>query len=403
MSKVEQENLTKSRRISAWTKFFISALGFLITVAYFPLELGFGLIRTSIPIVALAGIMVAFTHTFQKFDLIDVILLLLSCWITIVLVIIPSLSSSGVNWNLYLGEAGSLAAGGLIRKLCREFSRELIRGLGYGLFTQVFLGLYQVVMGPRRLNGLGYVYPTFIFEPGGGFSRAFGSFFNPVVYGSFIAILGIGLCSFYINEKKKFIFIAIAALAAIILSETRGALIAFLIGIILLAIKMKKITRDFPVILSIYILTIGLLFLSLFVHKSDFLERNTNRIISIKDATSDQSVLTRQEMWKEASQLIAENPITGGGTEFLLGDFEYSTPFLQAYKHPHSTYFFVALVYGVFPGLFLFLLLLLKLVTLKNEKSVIIVFIIAGATETIWSSVNMMILLILLSEITEQK
>ena len=403
MSKVQLEIQMKSRQISAWTKFFISALGFLITVAYFPLELGLGLIRTSILIVSLAGILVLLTKSFQKFDLIDLILLLLSCWITIILVIIPSLSSTDVNWNLYLGEAGSLVAGGLIRKLCREFSPELIRGLGYGLFTQVFIGLYQVLIGPRRLNGFGYVYPTFIFEPGGGFSRAFGSFFNPVVYGSFIAILGIGLCSFYINEKKKFIIIAFAALVAIILSETRGALIAFLMGIILLAIKMKKITKNFSLILPIYMLTIGLLFLSLFVHKSEFLERNTSRIISIKDATSDQSVLTRQEMWKEASLLIATKPITGGGTEFLLGDFEYSTPFLQAFKHPHSTYFFVALVYGVFPGLFLFLLLLLKLVTSRNNKSVIVVFMIAGATETIWSSVNMMILLILLSEIAEQK
>ena len=403
MGKVTQGTQIESGWASTWTKFSISVLGFLITFAYFPLEIGLGLIRTSIAIVSLAGILVLLTKSFQRMDLIDVILLLLNCWITFILVISPLLSSTAINWNLYLGEAGSLAAGGLTRKLCREFSPELIRGLGCGLFAQVFIGVYQVLIGPRRLNGLGYVYPIFIFEPGGGFSRAFGSFFNPVVYGSFIAVLGIGLCSYYISQKKIFTIFALVAFVAIVLSETRGALVAFLIGILLLMIKMKKTGNSISFIIPIYMLIIGLLMMSFFVPNSEFLERNISRISSITSATTDQSVLTRQEMWKEASELIVKNPITGGGTKFLLGEFEYSSPVLQVFKHPHSTYFFVALVYGLFPGLFLFLLLLWKLGISRDNYTVIAVFIIAGATETIWSSVNMIVLLFLLSEIAKRK
>jgi O-antigen ligase len=403
MSKVSVGIQIESSGNSPWTKLSVSVLGLLITIAYFPLELGLGLIRTSIPILLLAGILVLLTKSFQKVDSIDIILLTLSFWITLILVIFPTVSSITINWNLYLGEVGSLVAGGLTRQLCRKFSAELIRGLACGLIVQVFIGVYQVLVGPKRLNALGYVYPKFIFEPGGGFSRAFGSFFNPVVYGSFIAVLGIGLCNYYTNQQKKFVIIALLATFAIIVSETRGALIAFLIGIFLLIIKVNKTQKRFSLLISGYALIIGVIVVMLFAGSSDLVNRNVSRISSIQDAATDQSVIVRKEMWQESSSLISKSPITGGGTKFLLGDFEYSTPLLQYFKHPHSTYFFVALVYGIFPGLILFLLLLWKLAKQTSGMTVIAVFMTAGATETIWSSVNMMVLVILLSEITEKK
>ena len=218
MDKISQESEIDTIGNSHWVQFLISTLGFLITIAYFPLELGFGLVRTSIPILSLAGVLVILTKSFQKIDSIDFILILLGFWITLVLVIFPAASSTIIDWKLFFDEIGSIVASFLTRHLCRKYSSEIIRGLVLGLSIQVLIGIYQVKVGPNRLNALGYVYPRFIFEPGGGFSRAFGSFFSPVIYGSFIAVLGIGLCNYYVNNRMKFLAIGLSSFLAIILS-----------------------------------------------------------------------------------------------------------------------------------------------------------------------------------------
>jgi hypothetical protein len=217
----------------------------------------------------------------------------------------------------------------------RELAGELHRVLPF-LFPLAFLHiksqLRYTMLAFVLLIAVNHVYGLYQYTVL--HQRAYGFCHWPTFYGSFLLMCTpVAMCAASLNilrpyERRVSFVVAAAGLPMLLLSETRGAWIAFL-GVCILFFFLYEGNRKH--ILG-GIATVFLIFSLLLA----VVPGMTARLATIGDA-SFQSNSERRLMWSVAIRLFEEHPITGVGLEQYgpLYNGEYYPPEAKEYGHGH--------------------------------------------------------------------
>lgn len=116
--------------------------------------------------------------------------------------------------------------------------------MGVGLLTAL-IGLGQQVVGPARLNALGYEYDSTI-RFAGGFMRSFSTFIQPFGFGFFLMVVllvGIPVALADTTRRRNVVFLGLLPIFALALTSTivRGAWLGLLLGLVYLGAQRYRI------------------------------------------------------------------------------------------------------------------------------------------------------------------
>ena len=235
----------------------------------------------------------------------------------------------------------------------------------------------------------------------GDFGNRSGGFTNYMRYGyasAFIFIFSVGM---WVNREKlkgllnpKFFYpAAILSLMAIFTSQTRGALLAILVGLPWLLLKYKpRIAKG--------IIALGVVFVMLVGYISFFSDSRV-RFLDIKDGSNKK----RMSQFYSAVKSVQEKPVFGLGSD----QFSYNVPRLKekydiwskGYSgHSHNIFLEHAANFGI-PGLILilgfFIAWFFEMVKLGGNfgwviSSYIVAFLVSGQVELLFDNTNSHIL-----------
>ena len=159
--------------------------------------------------------------------------------------------------------------------------------------------------------------------------RIVSTFFNPNPFGTYLVMLFLFSLGFYLkNEKRKFAFSSVVFFIALLLSGSRGALIALVVSLPFIFLDSKgsakrDILRTLFIVIAGFILTRGLVYITPIVQNN--LNINIDFLSNLirKDSLTGTSFTGRIEFWKAGLRAFIEKPRTGFG----LGTF-FSAYFL---------------------------------------------------------------------------
>ena len=147
-------------------------------------------------------------------------------------------------------------------------------------------------------------------------------------------------------------FLALATIPAIFFTYSRGALLGLGVVAIIAFFRLRRRWILIPV------LTLALL-TGLFLAPQSW----QDRMSSLTSGNLDSSAMSRINAWTFSWRLASDFPITGGGFETFTPElFQRYAPTTSDVHGPHSIYFGVLGEHG-FPGLLLYLLLVLSCLT----------------------------------------
>lgn len=149
--------------------------------------------------------------------------------------------------------------------------------------------------------------------------RIVSTFFNPNPFGTYLVMLFLFTLGYYLkNTDKRFAFSSIVFLIALLLSGSRGALIALFVALPFIFLDSKKsvkadITRSLFILITGFILTRGLVYITPIVQ--DNLNINIDFLDNLirKDSLAGTSFIGRIEFWKAGLRAFTERPILGFG------------------------------------------------------------------------------------------
>jgi O-antigen ligase len=186
-----------------------------------------------------------------------------------------------------------------------------------GALTAALLGAYQVAGS--------HLFPSFTADPGtfknhltflAPIKRGHGTV-HPVTYGEMMCFASLGGLAWWAapgrNGRAKPALFASAAFAALLLSQTRGAWLAFGAGAVVIA-ALSKVGRKASVFALAAVAVIGLV--SKFLHLG-----LADRALSIFDSHNESNAI-RFELWKLALRMFKDHPLTGVG----VGNFRTMFP-----------------------------------------------------------------------------
>ena len=240
----------------------------------------------------------------------------------------------------------------------------------------------------------------------GEFKKRSDGFTNYMRYGyasAFVVILSVGI---WINKErfkdilnlKIFYSAAILSFFAIFASQTRGALLAVLVGVPWLLLRYK------PRIAKV-IIGIGVGFVTLVLYIS-FFSSSGNRFLDIKDGSNKK----RMSQFYSAIKSTEEKPIFGVGSD----QFSYNVPAIkkkydiwsQNYSgHSHNIFLEHAANFGI-PGLILiisfFITWFVEMIKFGGNfgwviSSYIVAYLVAGQVELLFDNTNSHILFFIYS------
>lgn len=219
-----------------------------------------------------------------------------------------------------------------------------------GLVTSVF-GIVQQVMGPDRLNALGYQYNSTI-RFSGGFMRSFSTFIQPFGFGFFVMtvlLLAVPVAFEDLSRRRNRLFaLATPVLGLAVLSTiVRGAWLGLAAGVVYLGVRRYR-----ALLLLVPLALVTVLALPPEVASS---------------ALSSTSSIERTTGWKTNLSQVGENPFgvgvgATGGAAVKAAEFTGEEDIYQ----PDNYYMKVLLELGVL-GLWLFVLVLVSTFTLAHR------------------------------------
>ena len=182
------------------------------------------------------------------------------------------------------------------------------RGLYFGVGTQ---GTWKVgdptlelrqpeVVNLRRSSFLQRIADT---------SRVSGFMFNENAFGATVALIGILALGI---AKKRWIGIitALMSVFAVMMSGSRGALIAFILGIVVLLISKSRFYKIMPIIVVLILFLVILSQVKNWQSKSNFSYVNPTPAVRLLDTSDSSSIRTRVEIWRLAFKSWSENTTT---------------------------------------------------------------------------------------------
>ncbi len=149
--------------------------------------------------------------------------------------------------------------------------------------------------------------------------RIVSTFFNPNLFGTYLAMLFLFSLGFYLkNTDKKFTLSSIVFFIALLLSGSRGALLALFVALPFVFLDSKgnlknSILNAFIVIATGLVLTRGLVYITPIVQKN--LNINIDFLSNLirKDSLTGTSFIGRIEFWKAGLRAFIDKPMTGYG------------------------------------------------------------------------------------------
>lgn len=170
-------------------------------------------------------------------------------------------------------------------------SNEIIVGILLGLTIQAYLGLYQHFLSPLHRISIPAVK---------------GGYINPGIFGCSMAI-ALLLIIFKVKSEKKYkskllliFFAGIPIFLSLLLSSSRAAWCAFILGTIILVIQYKRSSfKKYMIQYKVSVVLISALLLSFFLYF--IFQLNT------------QSIHGRLFIWKISLQMFFDNPLWGVG------------------------------------------------------------------------------------------
>lgn len=149
--------------------------------------------------------------------------------------------------------------------------------------------------------------------------RIVSTFFNPNPFGTYLVMLFLFSLGFYLkNTDKKFALSSIVFFIALLLSGSRGALLALFVALPFVFVDSKgnfknSILNVFIVIATGFVLTRGLVYITPIVQKN--LNINIDFLSNLirKDSLTGTSFIGRIEFWKAGLRAFIDKPMTGYG------------------------------------------------------------------------------------------
>ena len=162
------------------------------------------------------------------------------------------------------------------------------------------------------------------------------------------------------DKLQRILYWGLALLALFLMMEmtSRGALLAFSIGMIL---GLRGIPRKnwLRIILGI---SSVVLILSSFTFFNTYIQNYQNRML-------EQS--GREDLWRGSLVLMRAQPILGYGTDLIGGSGDIYSPTLRIYRAPHNPFILIELSSGIFPLIpfsVMWILAIMKSIRLGNKN-----------------------------------
>ncbi|MGD9526568.1 O-antigen ligase family protein [Pseudonocardia sp.] len=273
----------------------------------------------------------------------EVVAILLGAWALSRLLLISYLDTGVPEVGKALREGSILVTALVHYRLASrpELRPAVLRGLVAALCLMLTMEAYQLTVGLDTLLALGYESPDFNYNTADGGYRPFGTMQSPVVFGTYLAMVGLVVT---LGTRR---WVAAAAFVAtsvgIALTQTRSALIAFAVGLGVALLMQPKPARGGKLLLAVPVLWATALAAVL---RPELFSSLFARLGSVTD-TTDTSGAVRLDLWAGTLRAAAGRPVDGyGATEFALTMQRYVGA-LSEYGHPHNTYLQVLYLYGV--------------------------------------------------------
>jgi len=252
-------------------------------------------------------------------------------------------------------------------------------------FKPNFKNIFNFVLAGSAIASFYGFYQFFFLH-----KRAEGFYSHPLTFGNNLAIVLIVLYSliitkYYINKREFWFYIIffLVNFTALLISLSRGPILAFLITVMVINVLVYKYKGLIVNIIIVVLFTSIVLFTpALKQRANDFFNH------SWKNTTS--SFGTRVVLWKTSLKIIKDNPFFGIGYN-IKSEFKkrIKVP-VSSMAHSHNSYLTIACYYGV-PALIILLLIyfyLMKSFWIKNDFFVkvsgigtILVYMLEGLTE----------------------
>ncbi|MCP4956747.1 MAG: O-antigen ligase family protein [Photobacterium aquimaris] len=224
---------------------------------------------------------------------------------------------------------------------------------------------------------------------------------NAIPYSTYICVIGVlALINFLFIKNKALKTLSLVAvifsIAAVMLSETRGAMIALLPTLLAIVIYYTYINGCSKKIWC-YILIGSLLIIggSFPILKDRLYDATATEIATFDNGHENTSIGIRLNLWKAGLILIKESPFHGIGNNMkddvqqLVNNHEIYSNDYSKFSHFHNQYIDVAAKWGLQSLALLLLILLTPLFRLKKDKtytyisfiSITSILMIAGLTD----------------------
>lgn len=265
-----------------------------------------------------------------------------------------------------------------------EVEKKALKIWIFALILPTAFGVFQFFTGTDPIRGT-----TGHLPPSGNVFRATGFFSLCLTYAYSMGISGLSLAWPIAQVKRYYSFAAIALSGiAVLVSLTRGAWLAFGVGLLTLAFFLRKHmskTQMALVSLAFLIPVMGLV----------FTDGGYDRILKLINFQSDPAVNERFGLWKAYWQMFIENPIFGvgygQGAELLTETYQKLGMTQTFVSHAHNDYVQSLAetgLIGTFAFVFLLFFALKKTFDLRKHNYVWAVSLFAGQLYIIIGSLS---------------
>jgi O-antigen ligase len=222
----------------------------------------------------------------------------------------------------------------------------------------------------------------------------FGTYISPFLrtnyYGLYLSIASI--LAFYFSvalKKRRYIFIGLFLFFILLLTDSRGPLISFLIGILLVSIvsvRNRFVKRSLPLIVGVIVLTLSI------SPRTSLLFSDFNKIVSNVNFHSKESAELRLVVWESAIEVIRKNPLFGVGTgdrenAMLQSTMNKNKAAFEMKLNAHNQYLEISIAFGIVGLLTLLLIIFAPLMqAIANQKHIFAAFLIIISLNMLFES-----------------
>lgn len=372
----------------------VTAVFAVLPISYVPLEISRVFINLALlhfALIVALGIRYRIDRGFPIVPL-EVVMVAYAFWEALRLLVLAPLQDEGFPVSTAIGELLPWVAGFIAFRLARipELRRAIIRGLTIGLGIMLAFEAYQYTAGTGRLQGLGYLTPTWNYYTESAEFRPFSTFYSPTVFAIYLVVVVLALL--FLTEGWIRWAVAVAGVAGVALTYTRAAWIGFAVGLLAcLPFVPGRVWRRSAIYLIFAALGVTWWLVADPTALSSFVDRLDT--IGSSDYTSNSD---RRYLWNAVWTLIPRSPIIGFGAQPFADNANTLIGSIAQLGHAHSNYLEQLYLYG-FPGMGLFMLLLVTMLytVLRSDGlhrvagiAFVVAFAVDSLLETTWGAFN---------------